>query len=151
MKYGKRLASYLFEIYPEATSIRVGLEGGYCNITSGNYLISVPCDFGDSTKSIYRKDVFVRGEEVEVMTFSAQEWKKDVFHYVSDRLFNCKNGNFNFKAIRKPQPKEEMVRIEYKILKSKPDHGTWKSGEPRSGSQEILKSKAIELGLIEEA
>ena len=150
MKYGKRLASYLFEIYPEATSIRVGLDGGYCNITSGNYLISVPCDFGDSTKSIYRKDVYVRGEEVEVL--NNKKWDKAIFVCVDE------NNNFTTNIItyfedqiRKPQPKEEMVRIEYKILKSKPDHGTWKSGEPRSGSQEILKSKAIELGLIEEA
>jgi len=43
-----------------------------------------------------------------------------------------------------------MVRIEYKILKSKPDHGTWTSGAPRSVSQEIFKSQAIKLGLIEE-
>ena len=108
MKYGKRLASCLFEIYPEANSLEyLDYDGEVkCFMRNGVFEIIryIPCELGDSTEPIYRKDVFVRGEEVEVLNNG--KWDKAIFVCVDENNnFTTNIMTYFEEQIRKPQPK----------------------------------------------
>lgn len=175
MKFSKRLASMLFEIYPEARSMRYyeygydkyncvlnGKVGFHFKLTCEPHridtleardvtdvfeeVITQPADEGEPTE-YKREDVFVYGDIVEVKESSSLKdvWVLGKFISYWDNRIITNFWSIDEEDVRKPQPKEEMVKIKYKKQGE-----LYANGDDIWINKQIPKSKAIELGLLEE-
>ena len=116
MKFSKRLASMLFEIYPDAVSVEYrhkqywALNGNDESFIINNYHCDPP-DSGEPTE-YKREDVFVYGDEVEWRETGCM-WNfigyKDDSHIYVDSESDLMRWHTS--DVRRPQPKEEMVDV----------------------------------------